>query len=190
MDSYKVLSTNEFKLDEYTIVPMREADIFEIKKWRNEQIDILRQKVFLTDHDQEEYYQKYVVPGFSETRPKIILFSYLEHSKCIGYGGLTNIDWENSRAEVSFLVQTERTKNLQQYRRDFSCFLLLLKRIAFTELRLNRLYTETYDIRPDHISVLEEIGFILEGRLKQHIVIQGRSVDSLIHGCSRENFHA
>jgi len=181
---------SEFADNEYTIVPIREIDMLEIAKWRNEQIDILRQNVILTDQDQKGYYDRHVVPSFSETKPKIILFSYLEHNMCIGYGGLTNIDWENKRAELSFLLETERAKNVQQYRRDFSYFLHLLKRVVFNELRFNRIFTETYDVRTDHILVLEENGFVLEGRLKQHVVIRGRFVDSLIHGCLREHNHA
>ena len=190
MGIYKALATNEFSNNEYAIVPLREIDILEIAKWRNEQIDILRQNIVLTDQNQKGYYDKYVVPSFSESHPKIILFSYLEHNMCIGYGGLTNIDWENECTELSFLLQTERAKNVQRYHRDFSHFLHLLKRVVFNELDLNRIFTETYDIRADHIRVLEENGFVLEGRLRQHVVIRGRFVDSLIHGCLREHNHA
>jgi RimJ/RimL family protein N-acetyltransferase len=190
MDIYRALSTNEFANDEYTIIPIREIDILEIKRWRNEQIDILRQRVILSDQDQKEYYHKHVVPGFSAIQPKLILFSFLERHTCIGYGGLTNIDWENKRAELSFLLQTELATNVQRYRKDFSNFLHLIKRVAFAELNLHRIFTETYDIRADHVLVLEENGFTLEGRLRQHAVVRGRFVDSLIHGCLRENSHA
>ena len=190
MGIYTALATDEFANNEYTIVPLRTCDIYEIGKWRNEQIDFLRQKTILTDQDQKDYYERWVVPSFSETQPRIILFSYLEYNICIGYGGLTNIDWDNKRAELSFLLQTERTKTSQQYHRDLSHFLRLLKGVAFNELHFNRIFTETYDIRADHVLVLEENGFVLEGRLKQHVIIRGRLVDSLIHGCLREYRHA
>jgi len=189
MSSYRALTTNEYCKDEYSIVPMREMDILDIKQWRNEQIDILRQNVPLTDHDQQEYYHKHVVPSFSETEPKIILFSYLKHALCIGYGGLTNIDWENKRAELSFLLQTQRCANAQQYHRDFSHFIELVKRAAFDELHFNRIFSETYDVRTDHILALEENGFVLEGRLRKHVLVRGHFVDSLIHGCLREHDH-
>jgi RimJ/RimL family protein N-acetyltransferase len=190
MGIYKALTINELASNEYAIVPLREIDIFEVKQWRNDQIDVLRQNTVLTDRDQKEYYDRCVVPGFSETKPTIILFSYLEHNMCIGYGGLTNIDWENKRAELSFLVQTDRARNVQQYRKDFSHFLRLLKQVAFNELRFNRIFTETFDVRANHVLILEENGFVLEGRLKQHMLIRGRFVDSLIHGCLREYHHA
>jgi RimJ/RimL family protein N-acetyltransferase len=187
MGMYRVLSSNEFVSNEYAIVPMRECDIFDIQQWRNDQIDILRQKRVLTNQDQREYYDSQVIPSFLQLQPTIMLFSYLEHESCIGYGGLTNIDWENRRTELSFLLQTGRAGNVAQYKRDFTHFLQLMKRVAFDELRFNRMFTETYDVRPDHVKVLEANGFALEGRLKQHVVIGGRFVDSLIHGCLREN---
>lgn len=189
MGKYRVLPQNEYARDEYALVPMREVDIFDIQQWRNDQVEVLRQMVLLTDRDQQEYYQQYVVPSFSEARPGIILFSYLNNGGCIGYGGLTNIDWVNRHAEVSFLLQTERAGDVLQYRRDFTNFLHLMKHVAFTELQLNRIFTETFDIRPDHCSILEENGFVPEGRLKQHVIRRGEFVDSLIHGFVREQYH-
>jgi RimJ/RimL family protein N-acetyltransferase len=190
MSIYKVLKRNEFTRNRYSISPLREQDIYEIKTWRNEQRDILRQNAVLTDQHQIAYYQNHVVPSFSDLKPTMILFSFLGHSHCIGYGGLANIDWENRRAELSFLLETKRAGNPEQYREDFSAFLHLMKDVAFTELPLNRIFTETYDIRPEHVSVLEQNGFMLEGRLRQHVFIRGRFVDSLIHGCLKEPDHA
>ena len=155
-------------------------------KWRNEQIDVLRQNRLLTEADQDRYYREVVEPSFSEDRPRIILFSYLRDEDCIGYGGLTNIDWDSRRAEISFLVDTDRTRDLKVYREDFSVFLRLMKRIAFGALQFNRLFAETFDIRPHHIRILEDNGFRLEGRMRQHVIIRGRPVDSLIHGCLKE----
>lgn len=189
MSIYKVLKTTEFRKGGYVLSPLREMDIYDIKTWRNEQIDLLRQKVVLTDQDQAEYYRSRVVPGFTELKPEMVLFSFLEHDRCIGYGGLVHIDWENKRAEVSFLLQTQRVRDSEQYRTEFSTFLHLMKEVAFTELPLNRIFTETYDIRPGHVSVLEQNGFVLEGRLRQHVFIRGRFVDSLIHGCVKEPDH-
>jgi RimJ/RimL family protein N-acetyltransferase len=189
MGIYKALTINEFVKDEYALVPLREHDILAVAQWRNEQLDVLRQHAILTDHDQNIYYETRVVPSFSEAKPGIILFSYLQHSVCIGYGGLTDIDWENRRAELSFLLQTERTRDVQQYRRDFACFLHMIKTVAFDELKFDRIVAETYDIRPEHVRTLEENGFVLEGRLKQHVVIRGQLVDSLLHGCLKDTHH-
>lgn len=174
------------ELEGFSLVPLRYEDIFQIKKWRNDQMDILRQKRELTDEDQQQYYENIVVPQFQVEFPNQFLFSYLSGSESIGYGGLTNIDWESRRAEVSFLMNTERIRDRKIYQQDFRNFLHLLKIMAFKDLNFHRLFTETYDCRPWHVQVLEENGFIFEGRMKDHVQINSEWMDSLIHGCLKE----
>ena len=70
----------------------------------------------------------------------------------------------------------------EQYREDILALLGIVRKLAFEELKLHRLYTETYDIRPFHICVLEEFGFVMEGRLKDHNIINNQYVDSIFHG--------
>src|SRR5688500_7623395 len=100
---YIILKKDSYHFDDFSIETLRKQDIFKIKEWRNSQIDVLRQKVHLTNSDQENYYYQVVVPTFSQIQPKIVLFSFLKEGQCIGYGGLTNIDWEAKRFELSFL---------------------------------------------------------------------------------------
>ena len=187
---YKILHKNLYYLNDYALIPYREEDLFKIRRWRNEQINILRQKKPLTEKEQKKYFEEIVSPTFNQNKPPMMLFSFLKNEHCIGYGGLVYIDWEAGRAEVSFLLDPQRVRNSEQYKKDFSAFLTILKQIAFTKLKLNRLFTETFDLRPFHISVLEKNGFILEGRMRQHVKIKGRFIDSLIHGILRSDYEA
>lgn len=181
---YACLKSQLFTSDSYQILPIRYSDIFLIKQWRNEQIDILRQNVLLTDTMQEAYFTHTIQPGFAEEKPQQILFSYLKDSSLIGYGGLVHIDWTGRQAEVSFLVDTQRAQNPSVYESDFSHFITLIKKVAFHDLLFSRLYTETFDVRPQHIAILERAGFHLEQRLKKRITIDDKLVDALIHGCT------
>ena len=183
MSNYRVLKKYSYDYEEYSIVPFQEKDLFDIKKWRNEQLDILRQKKILTDDDQTLYFKNVINPNFDAQYPSLILFSFLVDKYCIGYGGLTNIDWESKRVELSFVLSTKRNENIELYEKEFSIFIKLIKIVTFNELRFNRIFTETYDIRPHHIAILEKNGFLFEGRMKQHVKIGQRYVDSLIHGC-------
>jgi hypothetical protein len=186
---YVVLDNKkEWKSGEYSLVPLREEDIFLIKKWRNEQIDVLRQKKPLSDDDQRAYYHEVIQPLFRHAAPDQILFSFLHSNTCIGYGGLVHIDWSKREGEVSFLVDTVRAGNPEVYERVFNIFLSLIKSIAFDELKMNRICTEVYDIRPLHVSILENNGFVLKKRLKNFLVIRGKPVDSLLHECMRKNY--
>lgn len=180
--SYACLRTQTFSDPPYLLTPLRHQDIFDIMKWRNEQMSILRQTVVLTKDLQEHYYKTTILHSFIEKHPKQVLFSFLLKDKCIGYGGLVHIDWPSRRAEVSFLVETKRANDRLQYHTDFTAYLNLIKKVAFQELHFHRLFTETFDIRPQHISILEKQGFTYEGRLKEHTLINEKFVDSLMHG--------
>jgi RimJ/RimL family protein N-acetyltransferase len=151
--------------------------------WRNAQLNVLRQREPLTQEGQERYFQEVIAPSYSEKHPRQILFSYLDGPTLIGYGGFVHIAWEDRRAEVSFLMDPERAADPHLYEQDFSCYLAMLKSAAFRHLKFVRLFTETYDIRWQHVRILELSGFQLEGRLRSHVWIDGKPVDSLVHGC-------
>lgn len=182
---YYQLQEETFKEQDYQLITIREQDMPLIKEWRNEQMKVLRQDRSLSDEDQRNYYKQIVLPSIQEERPRIMLFTYLFQGTVIGYGGLTNIDWGSRRAEVSYLLRSDRSNEAEriQYIDDFTNYLSILKRIAFEQLHLNRLFTETFNIRPLHITILEQNGFILEGKMRQHVSIEGEYVDSIIHGC-------
>lgn len=180
-----LLKKDAYKNGGYSIVPLRSEDMLKIKDWRNQQIDVLRQKRKLSDADQERYYKDIVEPSFSQLKPNILLFSFLFRGECIGYGGLTNIDWQSMRAELSFLLDPVRADNKALYAKEMEIFISLIKEMAIKDLRINRIYTETFDIREHHISILEKNAFLFEGRMREHVRVNGKYVDSLIHGLLR-----
>lgn len=184
---YKCLPKNSFQDREgYVIVAIRKEDLEPIRLWRNSQVDILRQKVQISLKEQQDYYHQAIWPTFIQLQPKQILFSFLFNQECIGYGGLTNIDWESSRAEVSFLVDPARIENEAGYQQDFSHFLKLLSVVAFDTLNLHRLFTETFAFRKEHIAILEKAGFQHEGVLREHVRKRNQWCDSILHGLLAE----
>lgn len=186
---YKCLKKNCFKDNQgYQIIPIREADIENIRIWRNAQMEVLRQKIVLTREAQQRYYEKHVWPTFQQEKPSQILFSFFLHEKLIGYGGLTYLDWENSRSEVSFLVDPVRAADPVIYPQDFLHFLKLLGQVAFDHLHLHRLLTETFAFRASTLAVLEQCGFKHEGTLREHVYKQDQWVDSMMHGLLAEEW--
>lgn len=179
---YRFLEGLSLELGEHRIVSLRQDDVYLIKKWRNEQISVLRQKKMLSDEDQKWYYTNVVLPTFEQEQPPMLLVSYLYGEDCIGYGGLVYIDWESLRAEVSFLLETERTQKPDVYSSEFATFLTLLKQLAFRHLPLHRLFTETFEGRELHESVLEKNGFKKEGCLREHVFKEGVFKNSHLHG--------
>ena len=181
--TYRPLPQAEYHWNNYQLVPIRYADRDPIRAWRNAQLEVLRQAAPLTAEQQEAYFQRVVLPLFEQEKPGQLLFSLLHEDELIAYGGLVHLSWPDLRAEVSFLVEPTRAADAATYRQNFLAHLRLLGQVAFEELKFNRLFTETYDIRPAHVAILEEAGFRLEGRLRQHIQLApGTFTDSLMHG--------
>jgi len=153
----------------YSLKKLTLSDSFKIMKWRNEQMSVLRQRKSLTSEKQKEHFEEKILPEYLKEEPEQLLFGFCQDGILIGYGGLVHISWSNKRAEVSFLVDTLRAVNNKDYENDFTNFLILIKKLAFEKLSLNRIYTETYSFRNYHISILEKNGFQLEGKMKEHI---------------------
>ena len=183
MKTYRPLPQAEYHWHSYQLVPIRYEDQEPIRAWRNAQLEVLRQAEPLTTEQQEAYFQRVVLPLFEQEQPGQLLFSLLHNNELIAYGGLVHLSWPDGRAEVSFLVDPTRAADPATYRQDFRAYLRLLGQVAFEGLKFNRLFTETYDIRPAHVAILEEAGFRLEGRLRQHVQLKpGTFADSLMHG--------
>ena len=166
---YSALQGQTFAEGNYHIVPYREEDMFLILKWRNEQMDYLRQNERIPAAEQRIYFFKTIQPTYAQHKPPMLLFSYLLGEELIGYGGLVHIDWEYQRAEVSFLLDTRRAGNPQIYETEFTIFLRLMKRLAFGTLGFHRLTTECFDLRAHHIRIIEQAGFRHEGRLREQV---------------------
>lgn len=113
--------------------------------------------------------------------PPQVLVGLLEGNQLIGYGGLVHIAWEHKRAEMSFLADTGRSIT-HHYREDLAAFVSLVVQLARENLDIHRIYTETYAYRDAHLAALELTGFVREGRLRDHNVLDGHRVDSILHG--------
>jgi len=179
MRAYKVLKKQEFKKDEYYLKPIRHEDRFEIMQWRNEQILHLRQIKPLTVEVQDKYFIDVIAPLFKEERPNQILFSFFRNQEVVGYGGLVHINYEDKNAEISFVMKTE-LQNLY-FERFWIVYLNLIKRPAFRELNLRKIYTYAFDVRERLYPALEGAGFSLDARLREHCIVRGEYKDVLVH---------
>ena len=157
-------------------------DIEDIRCWRNTQMSVLRQTHIISKNEQEHYFETYVWPDKSSSNPKQILLAIELDRAFIGYGGLVHIDWEARRAEISFLLNPQLENDGSALSLIFEKYLRLIHKLSFVDLKLNKLTTETYAHRHVHIEILSRCGHKLEGTLKQHVIVDGVAVDSLLHG--------
>lgn len=177
-----VLSSGVFEIE-----AVQPQQIENIRRWRNAQIDVLRQKEPIDQEQQRRYFEEQIWPEMLSVTPKNILTSLLRSGEHVGYGGLVHIDWPGRCAEVSFLLDPDIGRDASTYRECHLEFLELIKRLAFRDLNLDYLTTETFacSSRAAHTKNLERAGFVQDGRVSATAVIDGVSVDSLMHRCDR-----
>ena len=179
MKKYQCLTQKEFSNGEYKLVSIRFEDRYEIMKWRNEQIYHLRQKEPLTIEQQDAYFENVVDKLFYEEQPNQVLFSFLKNDELIGYGGLVHINWVDKNAELSFVMET----NLENFMFEeiWSAYLVIIEKMAFENLNLHKIYTFAFDLRPNLYQVFEKNGLVLDARLNEHCIFNGRYLDVVIH---------
>lgn len=185
MRHYKPLNSQSFAVDEYSIVPLRDEDKYDIMNWRNEQIYHLRQKSPLTKKSQEQYFATTISELFQQEHPDQLLFSFLRQKKCIGYGGLVHINWFDRNAEISFIMNTHLEKN--EFHKNWSIYLSLLEKMAFEELNFNKIYVYAFDLRPHLYEVLESEHYFLDARLKNHVRYENEYIDVVIFSKLQQN---
>jgi RimJ/RimL family protein N-acetyltransferase len=67
------------------------------------------------------------------------------------------------------------------FKEHWSNYLSMLKKVAFEDLGLHKIYTYAFDLRPHLYTMLETNGFTHEATLKEHCLFQGNYLDVVIH---------
>ena len=179
---YLVLPFNTKDAGTFLFRPIQSADIEQIRRWRNSQKNVLRQSKDIQPSEQELYYTRTLLPEYGKKEPNQILMSIFESGNLLGYGGLVHISWPDRRAEISFLLDPIHEGDSDYKSIIFSTFLEVVGSVAFQDLGLQKLWTETFAFRTGHLEILEKKGFSSEGRLRKHWYINGEFIDSLLHG--------
>ena len=178
-NTYKTLSEQRFIKGNYSIVPLRLEDRYDIMKWRNEQIYHLRQSKPLNKEDQDKYFNDIISNLFKQEQPGQILFSYLDGDLCIGYGGLVHICWFDRNAEISFIMNT--ALEVKSFEFHWTTFLSLIEKVAFNEIGLYKIFTFAYNLRPKIYNALNKENFVKEAVLKNHGYFNGQYCDVIVH---------
>lgn len=181
---YRVMAQNPVLTDGVISARAIEPEHIEaIRGWRNDQIDVLRQSRPISAEEQLAYFARSIWPDKASDTPANILLGLFEGDRIIGYGGLVHLAWDYGRGEISFLLASEFADDRLRVEPLFAGWLRLMQRLAFEQLGLMRLTTETYEMRTLHLRLLDEAGFKREGRLRDHVTVGGQRMDSILHGC-------
>ena len=185
---YTLLDGHSFSHELYAIESIRTTDALPIMKWRNDQIDSLRQKKPLSSVEQNQYFENTVENEFLKERPNPLLVRFTSKERLIGYGGLVHIDWNLKIGEVSFLLETQRAKKQVTYCQDLTVFMVLIKKLAFDYLDFHKITTESYAHRSFHVETIEKCGFTREGVLRNHAKVGDSWVDAVLCSCLQTEY--
>ena len=188
MPGYQILNDQSWQFGDYAIQSIRVEDSESIRSWRNEQMSALRQSSTLTIEEQICYFRDSVITEFGSPTPLKILVRFTLKDLLIGYGGIVHIHWPDQRGEISFLLETERANNPETYVKELNVFLRLITKLAFKHLGLNKLSTESYNHRSNHVKAIEDFGFSRDGILRKHTMINGKWVDSVVASLLKDDF--
>ena len=180
---YRVMQQSRLVAGDLELRAVEPCDIEAIRIWRNSQMDVLRQTAPITSEMQIRYFSSSVWPEKNKADPRQILLSIYWNGVLSGYGGLVHLSWQDKCGEVSFLLTPELEQEADLRSAIFRLFLGKMQRLAFADLQLRRLFTETFAHRTHHIATLEAAGFRPEGCLRNHVILDGKATDSLFHGC-------
>ena len=69
----------------------------------------------------------------------------------------------------------------EHFSKHWTTFLGLIEEVAFKELKLHKIFTFAFDVRPEIYPILEKNGFKKEAVLKEHCFFNGEFKDIIIH---------
>ena len=114
-----------------------------------------------------------------------VLFGIEYDGRLVGYVELAEISRINRRAAIGFVVADRRVR-----RRGIGrTAVILMLDYAFALEDVDRVYAEVFSFNEPSLRLLEHVGFQREGRLRQHVVHQGRRQDVVMLGLLREEFY-
>jgi len=101
---------------------------------------------------------------------------YIKEHKFIGSAGLHNLDESNRNAELGYVV-SHKYKN-RGFATEASSEIL---RFGFENLKLHRLYARVFPGNKPSARVLEKLGFVKEGTMKQSVYMNNRYHDTILY---------
>lgn len=156
------------------------AELPRLLVWRNEPAlrRFFRERRELGMDDQTAWFEHTVVgPGRDTSR----MFAIEERTtgELVGACGLCYVEWVDRTAELSLYIGRDSL-----YIDDTlaPCAARVLMAHAFEDLGLRRLWVEVYAYDTAKIRLLEQLGFAVEGTLREHRFHEGVHHDSFMFG--------
>jgi len=120
---------------------------------------------------------------YPDNMPDSMVFDLWKDEKIIGQAAYKSIRWFNRKAELSLFIHPE----YQKKKIGFKVMEAMINH-AFKHLNLHRLEVEIIDYNPAAIWLVEKLGFVNEGRLREARYFDGKYYDILRYGLLRSEY--
>jgi len=158
--------------------PIEKEYLTILKFWRNlpEIRNRTREYRLLNMLNQEEWFEQMTHDRSTE------MFAIAIGDTLVGVCGLCYIDWVSRNAEVSIYIGPE------EYRKQgvATKALALLKRKAFNELNLHKLWAMVFSNNIPGQNLFDKCGYQLEGELYDHAYKEGRYYSAMLYGIYKD----
>lgn len=168
--------TNRVRLDD-----IKEDDILTLKQWSRDGIESHTCRPIVPKSD-EETMQRFRDRKNDDTRLEFAV-RRIADEQLIGKVAYFDLNSRNRSVEVGYLLGPEFRGQGFAY----EAMSLLLK-ILFVDLKLNKVYAQTGEFNAASTSLLERLGFKLDGRLRQHHELDGILRDDLLFSLLAEEY--
>lgn len=165
---------------------LSQADCEQIRQWRNQVPEALRTPFALTKEMQEQFYKEIICNRNSRSRFWGIWIKDKISSNFIGMCGLENVQWENSTAEISIILNSDYKG------KGFGTKVIdILLNKAFNELKFETIFGECYQCNPS-INFWEKIVKKYNGtdaHLPKRKYWNGKFYDSMYFIIDKEDYN-
>jgi len=120
---------------------------------------------------------------YPDNMPDSMVFDLWKDEKLIGQAAFKSIRWFNRKAELSLFIHPE-----YQGKKIGSGIIEAMISHAFKHLNLHRLEAEVIDYNPAAIRLVEKLGFVNEGRLREARYFDGKYYDILRYGLLKSEY--
>ncbi len=154
---------------------LEERDLRQVADIRNKHIKYLRQKWMLSEREQKDW--------FINESQKHGLWYVWENNyyELCGVFGLTYIDWQSRKVELSFITKDYVNEASGQ-------MVLEALKIAFNELNMNKVWVEIYEFDQTKWDLLVRLGFSQDGILRENYYWDGKWYSSIILSITKRDY--
>lgn len=131
----------------------------------------------ITLEETESWYSRAIL------NTKRVDLAFIEDDKVVAMTGLTDINTVDSIAE--FYIMVEPNCQSKGYGKQTTIFTI---NYAFLNFNLRKIYLYTNSFNERANNLYEKLGFVLEGKLRNHKFKNGEYIDRCIYGLLKEDW--